>query len=265
MKISTCGQVLAVSAALAAPAAPAAECCAVLELRQYITYPGTRDTLITLFEQRFIESQEAVGIKVVGQFRDLNDPHHFTWVRGFASMEARKQALSDFYFKAPDWLSNKSAANATLYDNDDVLLLRPAAAGSGFAYDPSQRPAFGAAESNSFVVAQVYYFGHEVTPEFISTFDRDLLPLFERNGAHVLARLVSEKSKNTFERLPVREDVNVFVWFARFPDRAAYDGYLARLGQDQRWRTQLFGQLRKALVRPPEILMLTPTARSQLR
>ena len=93
----------------------------------------------------------------------------------------------------------------------------------------------------------------------------DLLPLFERNGAHVFARLVSEKSKNTFERLPVREDVNVFVWFARFPDRAAYDGYLARLGQDQRWRTELFGQLRKALVRPPEVLMLTPTARSQLR
>jgi hypothetical protein len=229
---------------------PAADCCAVVELRQYVTYPGMRDTLAQLFEARFIESQEAVGIKVVGQFRDVNDPDHFTWVRGFDGMAARKKALGDFYYGAL-WGANRNAANATLYDNDDVLLLRPATPGSGFAYD--------------FVVAQVYYFAHEVTPEFTRFFDRNLMPLFERHGAHVLARLVSEKSPNTFERLPVRENVNVFVWFASFPDRAAYDTYLGKLGQDGRWRGEWFGQLRKSLVRPPEVLMLTPTARSQLR
>jgi hypothetical protein len=243
---------------------PAADCCAVVELRQYVTYPGMRDTLAQLFEARFIESQEAVGIKVVGQFRDVNDPDHFTWVRGFDGMEARKKALGDFYYGAL-WGANRNAANATLYDNDDVLLLRPASPGAGFAYDPDRRPAIGADGPNGFVIAQIYYFAHDVTPEFTHFFDRDLMPLFERNGARVLARLVSEKSPNTFERLPVRENVNVFVWFASFPDRAAYDTYLGKLGQDGRWRGEWFGQLRKSLVRPPEVLMLTPTARSQLR
>jgi hypothetical protein len=240
------------------------DCCAVVELRQYVTYPGMRDTLVQLFEERFIESQEAVGIRVLGQFRDVNDPDHFTWVRGFPNMEARKKALGDFYY-GPLWQANRNAANATLYDNDNVLLLRPASPGSGFAYDPGRRPAIGARKADSFVVAQVYYFAHPVTPEFTAFFEHDLMPMFERHGARLLARLVSEKSANTFERLPVRENVDVFVWFAGFPGRAAYDAWLGRLAQDQRWRGEWFGQLRKSLAREPEVLMLTPTARSQLR
>jgi hypothetical protein len=271
MKIPYGGRVLALSAALAAQSsgaagapAPDAGCCAVVELRQYVTYPGTRDTLVNLFDERFIESQEAVGIRVLAQFRDTNDPDRFTWLRGFTSMEARRQALGDFYY-GPLWKANREAANATLYDNDDVLLLRPASPGAGFAYDPRQRPAPGVEADGGIVVAQIYYFAHEVTPDFTSFFERDLMPLFERNGARVLARLVSEKSKNTFERLPVREDVNVFVWFARFPSQAAYDSYLTGLGRDQRWRTEWFGKLRKSLARPPEVLVLAPTARSLLR
>jgi hypothetical protein len=270
MKISTAYRGLLLSTALAAhtlaaaEAPPAGDCCAVVELRQYITYPGERDTLIHLFDERFIESQEAVGIKVVAQFRDVNDPDRFIWVRGFGGMDARKKALGDFYYGAL-WKANSNAANATLYDNDDVLLLRPASPGAGFAYDPGRRPAPGATPANNFVVAQIYYFAHEVTPGFTAFFDRELMPLFERHGAHVMARLVSEKSRNTFERLPVRENVDVFVWFASFPNRAAYDDYLGSLGQDKRWRGEWFGALRKSLARPPEVLMLTPSARSQLR
>ncbi|VXB22701.1 NIPSNAP family protein [Massilia sp. 9I] len=252
---------LALPATLAVAAPVNTDCCAVLELRQYVTYPGTRDTLIDLFEERFIESQEAVGIKVLGQFRDLNDPDHFTWLRGFSSMEARKKALGDFYYGAL-WKANSKAANATLYDNDDVLLLRPATPGTGFAHDPGLRQAFGAKAPGSLMVAHIYYFAHEVTPGFTGFFERTLMPLFERHGARVLARLVSEKSANTFERLPVRENVNAFVWFAGFPNRAAYDAYLASLGQDHAWRGEWFGQLRKSLARPPDVLMLTPTARS---
>ncbi|MGB9107316.1 MAG: NIPSNAP family protein [Telluria sp.] len=266
MKISAAITALCLAAAaFTAPLpAAAAPCCTVVELRQYVTYPGLRDTLTQLFEERFIESQEAVGIKVVGQFRDVNDPDHFTWVRGFDGMAARKKALEDFYY-GELWRANKQAANATLYDNDDVLLLRPVSPGAGFDYDPGRRPAPGVPAPAGFVVAQIYYFDHAVTPEFTGFFEHDLMPLFERHGAHVLARLVSEKSANTFERLPVREHVNAFVWFAGFPDRAAYDAWLGRLAQDLRWRTALFGQLRRSLARPPEVLMLAPTARSQLR
>lgn len=58
---------------------------AVLELRQYTLHPGARDTLVDLFDEHFVESQEALGSWVLGQFRDLGDSNRFAWVRGFDS------------------------------------------------------------------------------------------------------------------------------------------------------------------------------------
>ena len=249
----------------AAIPAQAEECCAVVELRQYITYPGKRDDLSTLFERKFIESQEEVGIRVLGQFRDSNDPHRFTWMRGFPAMPARKQALTEFY-GGPLWKRWKSDANATLYDNDDVLLLKPASPGTGFALDAVKRPGKNmTAPQAGLVVATIYYFKQPVSAEFINDFNADLAPIFQRSGAHILGRFVSEKSVNTFAQLPVREDVNVFVWFARFADRADYDKYNARLAQDAHWRDHMFAALYKSLAAAPTTLMLEPTARSLIR
>lgn len=237
-------------------------CCAVVELRQYTLYPGKRDTLIAMFEDKFIESQQDVGIEVIGQFRDINDPNRFVWLRGFDGMEARRKALTDFYY-GPVWQANRNQANPLLYDNDNVLLLHPATVGSGFAVDADKRPARGRKPArNDFIVSTIYYFEQEVPAAFVAQFDTELKPLFEKSGARVLARYVSEKSPNTFERLPVREQDNVFVWFAGFADRRAYDRYLEVLAGDERWSGTLFAAVNKALQRPPETLMLQPTPRS---
>jgi NIPSNAP len=72
-------------------------CCPVVELRQYTVVPGGREVLISLFERHFIESQEATGMTVIGQFRDLNNPDRFVWLRGFADMVSRAQQLEEFY------------------------------------------------------------------------------------------------------------------------------------------------------------------------
>ena len=48
--------------------------CAVVELRQYTLHPGQRDTLIDVFERELIETQEAVDMTVIAQFRDLDRP-----------------------------------------------------------------------------------------------------------------------------------------------------------------------------------------------
>ena len=98
-------------------------CCPVLELRQYTLRPGMRDVLIELFEREFVESQEALGMTLVGQFRDLDDPNRFVWLRGFADMTTRAQALHDFY-GGPVW---KSPSRSSQRD-DDRLRQRPALA-----------------------------------------------------------------------------------------------------------------------------------------
>jgi hypothetical protein len=58
-------------------------CCNVLELRQYTTRPGERDTLVSIFDRHFVEPQEAEGMTVIGQFRDRRCPDRFMWIRGF--------------------------------------------------------------------------------------------------------------------------------------------------------------------------------------
>src|ERR1700746_3822254 len=120
-------------------------CCPVVELRQYTLHPGKRDVLIDLFDREFIEPQEALGIKVNGQFRDLDHPDRFVWLRGFLDMTSCAKALSDFY-GGPVWKKHREAANATMIDSDNVLLLRPALSTSGFSLENLKRPTVGSDE-----------------------------------------------------------------------------------------------------------------------
>ena len=123
-------------------APPAADECAVVELRQYTLHPQQREVLIDLFDREFVETQEAHGMRVLGQFRDLDRPDMFVWLRGFASMESRRRALEGFY-GGPVWAAHRNAANATMVDSDNVLLLRPAWPGAAIALPQHPRPAPG--------------------------------------------------------------------------------------------------------------------------
>src|SRR5512138_1028911 len=83
-------------------------CCPIVELRQYLLHPGQRDTLIDLFDRELVETQEATGMTLIGQFRDLDDPDCFVWLRGFADMPARLRALHAFY-GGPVWKKHRQA------------------------------------------------------------------------------------------------------------------------------------------------------------
>ena len=95
----------------------------VVELRQYTLRPGQRDVLIDLFDREFVESQEAEGMAIVGQFRDLDDPDRFVWIRGFGDMPSRARALAAFY-GGPAWKAHRAAGQR----HDDRQRQRAAAA-----------------------------------------------------------------------------------------------------------------------------------------
>jgi hypothetical protein len=240
-------------------------CCPVVELRQYTLKPGKRDVLINLFEREFIESQESVGIEVIGQFRDLDHSDRFVWLRGFRDMTSRAKALTDFY-GGPVWKAHRKAANATMIDSDNVLLLRPALPTSGFSLENMKRPPVGSDDvPKNLVVATIYYFEGPVAVDFIDFFEQELKPAATSLGARVSAYFVTENSENTFPALPVRGGENVFVWFSIFQDLAAYENYVAALSQSERWRDEVSDELKSYLDRAPEVLKLSPTSRSQLR
>ena len=135
-------------------------CCPLIELRQYTLQPGQRDVLIDLFDREFVETQEATGMCLVGQFRDVERPDRFVWIRGFPDMPARATSLQAFY-GGPVWAAHREAANATMIDSDDVLLLRPATAKSAFARNDSARAPVDASERPaSRIVATIFHFDY---------------------------------------------------------------------------------------------------------
>jgi quinol monooxygenase YgiN len=236
----------------------------IVELRMYTLHAGRRDELIRLFEREFVETQEAVGIQVLGQFYDLDDPNQFVWLRGFTDMAARAQSLHAFY-DGPIWKAHREAANATMIDSDNVLLLRPPHGTCGFSLKDTHRPSRESrTKQGGFMVATIYYFETSVDSGFISYFENSMRPTLIETGAQILAYFVTEDSPNTFPRLPVREGENVFISFMGFHDQEAYKNHLAKLRESKRWTQEISKYLTKHLKGKPEVLRLTPTPRSWL-
>jgi hypothetical protein len=240
-------------------------CCNLVELRRYTLHPGQRDTLIELFDREFVESQEALGVAVIGQFRDLDRPDRFVWLRGFASIDARGQALAAFY-DGPVWHAHREAANATMIDSNNVLLLEPADAGAGFSgLPPRVSPTNTANADSAIVVATLYYTQPDSLEAFRGLFNHSIRKNLERAGARTVAEYITSTQANNFPRLPIRAGEHIFLWLARFESARSYDVYQARLAADRVWTTRDWPNAREHLMREPEVLRLAPTARSRLR
>ena len=237
----------------------------VVELRQYTLRPGQRDVLIDLFDRELVESQEAAGIAIVGQFRDLDDPDRFVWIRGFASMPSRARALASFY-GGPVWKAHSARANATMIDSDNVLLLRPVTARSGFPAPAVARLPVGHTPAvPSRILATLYYRDQPFDQAFADFFDRQARPVLIETGATPLACLQTEHAENTFPALPVRTSENVFVWLACFPSAAHLGGHLRQIERSGSWQDRVLPALSAMITGVPQQLRLAPTARSLLR
>jgi hypothetical protein len=216
----------------------------VVELRQYTLRPQQRDALIELFDREFVESQEAEGMGVMGQFRDLGDPDRFVWLRGFADMPSRARGLQGFY-GGPVWAAHRDAANATMIDSDDVLLLRPAWHGAGLAHDPARR----AGGAGGLVAVTVFTLNDAASPALLDVCRERMASVLQRDGALAQGWYVTEPSPNNFPRLPVREGEHVLVSVAVFKELI---------------ERNVTPALSQWLKQPPHSMKLAPTARSAI-
>jgi hypothetical protein len=221
----------------------------IVELRQYTLYADKRDVLVDLFEASFVEGQEAAGIEVIGTFRDLDDASKFVWLRGFRTMSQRAQSLAAFY-GGPVWKRHRDAANATMIDSDDVLLLRPARAGSAFTLD-------GRHVGDRWIVeATILSLDAAAGARTLAHFEDEIAPLIAAAGGATLASFVTDPTPNNFPVLPVREGESVFVYFAGFPSRAAHEATV-------RERSSAAARMPR-LESAPSVLRLEPTRRSRV-
>jgi hypothetical protein len=238
------------------------EGCSVVELRQYTLHGGTRELLIHLFENEFIESQEALGIRVIGPFRDVEDPNRFVWFRGFPDMNERGRMLSAFY-EGPVWRAHSGAANATMIDSDNVFLRRPTC-GRSDNLAPANEFDMGSFGHNALVVANIHYVDRSAI-NFTQFFEKMMSPMLTNTGASVIAAFETETARNNFSRLPVRESETVLIWLAAFRDTSQFECHVTALRDSPDWRKHAPQDVLCQFSRKPEVLRLAPTLRSQLR
>jgi hypothetical protein len=224
-------------------------CCPVIELRQYTLKPGQRDVLIDLFDRHFIESQEAAGMTIVGQFRDRRRPDRFVWIRGFPDMASRHQALERFY-GGQVWAAHRTAANATMLDVSDVLLLRPVRSDGGFALEGVQMTPETRSRNPTIVLAGIYALAKPADDSLVSQFERQVAPRLHTRGVTLKGLFVTETAPNTFTRLPVREGEHVLVWIGTMDGPPEHHDSIAA-------DSTLAGHV-------PTVLDLEPTSRSLL-
>jgi hypothetical protein len=204
----------------------------IVELRQYTLHPGRRDELIELFEREFVESQDELGARIVGTFRDVDAPDRFVWIREFDDPPTRLAALTAFY-TGPVWKANSTAANATMIAVDDVFLLEPE---SG-AFTRTERPPVGEGEPGPSRVLAVIHLADAAPDGAEIEKALGVPPVVLRSSAH----------PNDFPALPVREE-RVVVRFAAYPSAAEAGAARARIAP---------GAL--------QVAELEPTARSAYR
>jgi hypothetical protein len=226
----------------------------IVELRQYTLRPGQRDVLIELFDREFVETQEEVGMAVLGQFRDLDDPDRFVWLRGFPDMPRRAQSLGAFY-GGPAWKAHGRAANATMVDSDDVLLLRPVGQRWAFPQAPPDRPPVGQPAPASVILVTLCFADRPFDGACAEQFEQELYPALAATAGPPFACLSTEYAENTFPALPVRTGEHVLAWLTRFPDRAQLAEHV-RLAEAVKWPDRTVRTQR---------LRLAPTGRSLLQ
>ena len=227
-------------------------CCAVVELRQYTLKPGQREVLIDIFDRYFVESQESVGMTVIGQFRDRGQSDRFVWLRGFPNMESRHRALEAFY-DGPVWSTHKADANNTMLDSNDVLLLKPARPDTAFRVSARDTEVTGAKRGSATVLAGIYQMPAPVDAALVSQFEEHVAPKLVAKGVRIEGIFITESGRNTFTRLPVREGEHVLVWFGTVEGRVSPPGWLEQLASVATLRNQ-----------PVSLLDLDPTSRSVL-
>jgi hypothetical protein len=206
----------------------------IIELRNYTLLSGQRDTLIELFEREFLETQEAVGARIVGTFRDIDGPDHFVWIRSFKDLNARARALTTFY-NGPAWHAHGKAANAMMIDTDNVQMLHST---GPLLCLPAGRPTPDATDVLQTLLAiDIYALSVHTEKELRAQAIRD---------PAIIGMFATEHSPNNFPALPVHSN-SVFVTVRRF---------------DAKQRVIPRSQ---GLPEPEQTLRLRPTLRSLLR
>lgn len=231
----------------------------VIEFRRYTIKTGERQHFADSFESFFPEAFEQLGAIAFGQFLERDDPSHFTWIRGFHTLEDRAAANGAFY-DGPLWKEHRKTMNDIIVDSDNVLLLHPLSPEREVTVLPAVDPVRETRGARGLVVAQIF----AVKAGDVDAFARLAEPAFaacRAAGAREAGVLATLDVPNNFPRLPIRTDGPFLVWLGILEDDQKLNGALRPVAERSARALSSSGMLRS----DPEFVVLAPTRRSRLR
>ncbi|MEP6901285.1 MAG: NIPSNAP family protein [Actinomycetota bacterium] len=178
----------------------------VIELRNYLLKPDTRDRFSDYFAEHFVDSQKDLGGYVLGQFTVKDNEDNFFWIRGFENMQTRSKFLSAFYY-GPVWKEFGQAANEMMIDSDNVYLLKP--------LDELQ-----IFRKKNALKIDFYFAFDEKLNELVNLFQTEYLPSMTNAEIGETTLWLSELSENDFPRLPAFQYENLLVVIRTFEKNA---------------------------------------------
>jgi hypothetical protein len=192
----------------------------VIELRNYLLKPGTRERFNDYFGNHFVDSQNVLGGYVLGQFRIKGEDDKFFWVRGFEDMKSRLAFLRAFYQEGLVWKQFGPAANEMMLDSDNVHLLKPLDEGKDSTMESE------GVRSDEFtklkeVVVVDFYLAHQLD-QLVDFFRTEYVPFLKASAIQDVTLWTSELSVNDFPRLPVIQDENLLVTISSFEGEPDY-------------------------------------------
>jgi hypothetical protein len=229
-----------------------------VELRNYETQPGQRDTLIAMFEAHFLDVYQAAGAAIVGTFRNLDDPNRWVWLRQFPSNATRATALSGFYGSAR-WQKLRGPAKATIRDVSDALLL---VGPQGQPIRAEAPPAGEPVPASIFECARYFPKSTAASEHVLSLLKA--LPAQRLDATRAAPfTLTSYMGANAYPRQHLRPDLAIVV-LELFADTDAAAVAVEARAASRNWRAQE-AEIGRLLAAPVERLRLQPTSRSGLR
>lgn len=238
--------------------------CNVIEIRNYLLQPGTRDYFIEYFTTNFIHTQEADNMHVLGMFRLLGEPDHYVWLRGYPDMASRTASLHAFY-DGPVWKTHRTQTNSMIISSDDVHLLRPLpdqpdlTDGQTSATVAASLTASTVSLALDMIAIDIYQAAAGQRQTLIDQFQAHIRPMYQSAGIQVRGCFIAEMSENTFPRHPAAQNEDELVVITAYASESA--------GRQQRAQVapQVQHYLIPLLAAPPETLLLSPTLHSPLR
>jgi len=230
-----------------------------VEFRRYIIKDGQREHFAHYFDTYFPEAFQQLGAIAFGQFFERENPSHFTWIRGFHTLEDRAIVNSAFYY-GPVWKEHRETLNNLMVDSDNVLLISPLRSEAGIQVLPAVDPVTEQKGTQGVVVAEIF----AVKADSVEAFTKQAEATFIRYqaaGVRQASILVTLDVPNNFPQLPVRTDGPYLIYLGIIKDDQALEEKFKPLAESSLRSLTATGLLRNA----PELIVMDPTQRSRLR